>query len=78
MGLGLLMAVIFWAIFKGLTIIKAKRWSNVILETDSTEAFRLITDAEIENNPNRAILEDCKYLMERLRVQPQHTLRQGR
>lgn len=57
-----------WAIFRGLPLIKGKARRNIVLEIDSTEVIYLLKDTNITRNLNRALLEDCHYLVQRLNI----------
>lgn len=57
-----------WAIYRGLTILLQKGTMDVDMdiETDATQAIKLIQDGPSHNSPYKAIVEDTKFLMKRM------------
>ena len=66
-----------WAIYRGLTILFQKGTLDVEIETDATQAIKLIQDGPNHNSPYKAIIEDTKFLMKRYNCTLSHTLRKG-
>lgn len=54
-----------WSIYRGLTIILEKGWTNVRIESDSQTAVTLFTEETNANHPQSNILNDGKYLINR-------------
>lgn len=55
-----------WAIYRGLTILLQKGTMDVDIETDATQAIKLIQDGPSHNSPYKAIIEDTKFLMKKM------------
>ena len=51
-----------WGIKRGLKLAKDRGWKKVIIETDCETALELIETGEIDNHPEKIIIEDCRML----------------
>ncbi|KAH0696380.1 hypothetical protein KY290_013741 [Solanum tuberosum] len=51
---------------------------NVIIETDSHEALKLMSNrGAIDNHPDRDVIEECRRILSELGISMMHTLREG-
>ncbi|KAM7472339.1 hypothetical protein LguiA_010522 [Lonicera macranthoides] len=66
-----------WGIRRGLKLAKDRNWKGVIIESDSEDALDLIECGEIENHPDRIIIEDCCKMVKELEAVMKHALREG-
>lgn len=54
-----------WGIYRGLTIILEKGWTNTHIESDSLTTVTLFNEGANTNHPQSNILNDGKYLLSR-------------
>lgn len=64
-----------WSIYRGLTIILEKGWTNVQIESDSQIAVTLFTEGTNATHPQSNILNDGKFLLNRTRSNIVHIYR---
>ncbi|TMW85923.1 hypothetical protein EJD97_022259 [Solanum chilense] len=67
-----------WVIQGGLTVAKNFNLKNDIIKTDSREALMLTSKGGVvDNHPDGAVIEECRYFLFELGISVMHTLREG-
>lgn len=64
-----------WAIYRGWTIIFEKNKPEVVIESDSSIAVKLVNEGAPENHPQRNIINDAKALLTRIEATLTHIFR---
>ncbi|CAL5436955.1 unnamed protein product [Camellia sinensis] len=66
-----------WAVYKGLTIVLQKGFTNVIVETDAQEVVKLLVEGPAEKHPYRGLVEDARIIFNGCQCTAQHVYREG-
>lgn len=66
-----------WGVREAMCLIKSKGWTYAIVEVDSTNIVDLLKGGDFEDHPLRTLVQDCKNIMDELKLSVNHTLREG-
>ena len=66
-----------WGIRNGLQHSKERDWRKDIIETDSQVTLDLIEAGDVDNHPDRIIVQDCRAFEREMEANIVHTFREG-
>ena len=76
-GKATILKVELWAVREAMLLIWKKNWKYATVEFDSTNVMDLLKGEEVEDHPLKALIFDCKRIMEDMNISVLHTLREG-